>query len=460
MSHPSTRTHVPTRTRAAALAAAGGVTLGALALGLAAPTEPGAPAIGRLRSAAAQPAPGATPSTVPPLIPTRLFGDEPFCSTLVRVDAPQAAVVGTRFVVSATAHVACANAFDGAAAVLLAGGTTAGSRHKFAAAVGAWAEAFDATDAVLAVVDVAAPEEPVRWAETPSDRRAALDAVRNRPADTAVDGAAWSAVFRTASAALAALPPTRRPLLAVIDGRRPTGSHRAGLTDLEAAAVAVHDAAGVTAVVDVSFDGWLADGARRMTVGGIVGLDGTVDPTPAMVEDGTRQLIARLRGVIDPALLQAFMDPAFVTVVPGSIAPPTDLNVLGLPEWAARSERGRVSLRGQVGIDAVRVGRIDLEFSALAIRDGVPVGIALDVRPLCIHAPGGSTADCLPTPRPTESRTPLPTATPPPTATATATGEPVPPTTATASATATPPPLRPVGRIWLPLGLRLDAGGA
>jgi len=455
--------HLPVRIRAATRAFSAGTTLCVLAILCAAPFRPGTPGQWRARSAAAQPAPASTP----PLSPARLFGDPRPCEAGIRVDAvPEAVVVGARITVAATAHVACPNAFDGASVVVLAGGTTGSSHPKFRAAVGAWTDALDATGAALAVVDAAAPSGQVRWAATAADRRAALDGLRARPDNAAVTGTAWAAALRSAAAALAALPPTRRPLLVVVDGRRPAGDSAASLGDLEAVAFAVRDAAGVTAVVDVSFDGWLADGVRRMDGAGIVGLDATVDRTAAIVEDGTRQLVDGLRGVVEPALFQLAFSEHHLALVSGSVWPPAVRDDPG-PQWVLASDNGRVSLSGRAALDAEHVGVAALEFALDALRDGVPIASVADVRFVCVHPPGGSAADCQPPAQPTASRTPLPTATPPPAATATGATQSLATATASPTATrepapppaATPSPPRPAGRIWLPLGLRRHAGG-
>lgn len=388
---------------------------------------------------AAQPEPIPTPgpSTVPDL-PDRLFGDPMDCDANVRIDPlPPGLAIGTRVTVAVTARVACADVFDGAAAVVLAGGATAASWPGVAAGIETLAEAIDGADVLVAVVDAAAPPAaPVRWAATPAERRAALAALTARPADAVVDGGPWVAALRTAGAALAALPPTRRPLLVVFDGRRPRSGSVFGQAELETVARALRDATGHTAIVDVSHDGWLAASARLVDDAGIVGLDASFDPSPATVAAATRLLAHRLRGDVDPVLLTLNWNAERLSVDLGTVAPAPDVAGEGFVQWLADGRPAPRSLRGRADLTARGIGRGALFAVVDAHRDGIEAGSGSDTIDLCVHPPGRGAAFCAPTPRPA----PRPTATPH------RTRSPEPTPTAT---------VRPAAaRVWLPVARR------
>lgn len=400
------------------------------ALGAVAPLDPGAWF-----------APGARPAAAQrPSQPPRFFGEAMRCDVGLELRAPWSAVIGTRFAVSVTARVSCADALGGAAAVVFVGGRTAQNGPRLAAALGEIRRLLDTTGSPTAVLDAAGPDEAVRWVDAPADRLAAFDAVVQRPPDAGVTGARWEAVVAAASAAMSDLPPSRRPLFIVVDGQRPIGEDRLVETRLAPAARAVRDAAGRTAAIDLSFDGWLADAARDIRDAGFVGLDATIDPTAAIVADGVRQLGDRLHGVFDTAVVEVQWDASRLALVAGSTSPPPSFVGDDLVEWLSAPGVGPVTLRGRADVAASATGPTFLVAAAAVDRAGLFDDSDALERSLCVHAAGGGAADCVPTPEPVATEPTPPSRTPPP---------PQPTPAATAAPIATAPE-----RLWLPAAVR------
>lgn len=429
----------------------------AAALAAVAPDRPG----GGTRwvpPAAAQPAPSPSPARSPtptPPLHSRAFGDAMPCGVDVRFGPlPAAAVVGARLTVTATAQLVCANAFDGAAVLLFAGGATPATWPRLAAGLDALAAAIDDANVPLAVVDAAdALTATVPWATVPADRQAAWAALAARPPDVAVDGERWALAMRQAAGALAALPPTRRPLLVVFDGLQPRAFVALAQAEVEIAARGVHDAAGRTVVVDGSPSGWLAAATRRVVGAGIVGFDASADAAAAEVADGVRLLVNRLRGTVDLAVFEVSWNTNHLRVVPDTAVPPPNFDGHGLVQWLTSAPDGRRTVRGRVDLDATLAGRGHVVAEIRAQRDGIDAGGAQVVEVVCVHERPGGPPDCTPTPRPTATATATATPGPSPTLTPTRT----PTSTRTPRPTATPwrrPTRAAVGRVWLPVGVR------
>lgn len=415
------------------------------------------------RPARAQPAPPARP-------PVRLVGSPLPCRVDSRLAPLPAAVTrGTRLTVSFTAQVACPNAVDRAAVVVMAGGATVADWPQLVAAVGVLGASFDAVDAPLAVVDAGGPPEAARWSVTAAERRAALAVLAARPADVAVGIERWSSALRSAADALAALPVTRRPLLVVVDGRRPADLVALSPADLGPVAHAVHDAAGHTVIIDASRERWLAGTVRLLqtaTDAGIVGLDIDPDASPASVADGTVRLMNRLAGVVEPLATELDWDVNLTALVGDSVTPPDVHREPDLLFWQTPLANGVATLRGRFDLDTVAPGLARVQAFVTAHRTAdVPAGDAESIQFVCVHEPGRTPVDCVPTPppsatpfdgataRPTATRPPLPAPTRTPTARPSATPRPL--ATARPAASATP---NVTVRVWLPV-VRLGDGG-
>ncbi|MEO8082906.1 MAG: hypothetical protein ABI780_03730 [Ardenticatenales bacterium] len=406
--------------------------------------------------AVAQPAPTATPRVD---LSAFLFGDPVTCESRLRLEPlPTAVAVGERITVTATVDMSCPDSLADAAVLVFAGSTEPGAQPGIEAGIDRLAGALDRIpDTPLAVVDAAAADAPLVWVDTPMGRKAALDAVAARPVGLYLDGEAWAARLKAASAALAALPPTRRPMLVIVDGRRPRLFVPLARSQVEASANAVRDAAGVVVLLDMSLDGWLAAVGRTLPPAGVIGFDPHAARDAGIVRLGVQGIVDRLGGVIDVALLEIDWTTDELRVVDGSAAPPPVFDGHGMVQWRSGRADRELSMKGRVVLTGRAVGRGTVAVSFEADRAGEAIAAARSTGVVCVQARGaGGAATC--TPEHTSTVIQSATSTPPPRATSSpgVRATPTRPPRPTASPRVGPTNLRR-WRLWLPAAWRADA---
>ena len=421
-----------------------------------------------LDPASAQPAPTPTPSVV-----QRVIGAPIECDVRLFVEPRDSAVtVGTRITVTVAEEVACPNHLEDAAVVVFLGGAEPAAQPAIAAAIDVLGRVIDdSPDTPLAVIDAAAPASPVQWANTHATRRAALDALAAGPFDRRLSGERWAAGLRAASAALAARPPNRRPVLVVLDGLRPPAFELQATTELQSVAAAVRDGVGRSLLIDLSADGWLASFVGQIASLAVTGFDGRGLREPAVVAEGVQRAADGLVGKFDLVVVVVSWVAGLWRSVPGSASPLPSSEFEGFAQWrmSPRSRPGREEFA--IVLESVATGSAPFNAVLFVLRDSNIVAQRSLQRNACIHPPGADATFCLPTPEPTITSGPSPTRMPTGTGDPTRTRTPTPAPTRTSRLTPTPTPTRTPrptltrrptatavvhGVVWLPIGYAMS----
>jgi|GEM_PF-3974019 len=371
--------------------------------------------------------PTALPRAPVPPRGSRVISGLPSCTTNGRMRlTPERVAVGGTVTGTIEISVSCPAGLRSRSAVIVVHGIDADAAPAAQAALTALVDGLgEAGRSSVAILFGDDPPTAPRFAALPAERDTVVAAIAARLPQPATSAAAWADRIEAAATALAAISPTQRPLLVVVDGARPAADVARGLAVLQRTLVALPDRLGFGLVIDVSPEAWL----RGLGQGGAVPDTAALYVRPVPLDSLTSlvvEIVDTMQAPIDDWRLEMDLPESTLLLQRTEILIAPLRQPSNAYPWRFRADAHDLAAKAVVELRAVGTGRSIpiLTFTGSRRKAGFGPLTFAPPPPFCVYAPGLE-ADCDPSERATDqgdrgTSTPV-AASPPPRATATPT---------------------------------------